>query len=423
IREEFRTGSGPSNAGGNSTPVTIYTWLERFNKQKPNSFEKATVPVDAENWISHMEKIFDVIGCEDTVKTRLAVYKFEAQGSISEDEDAMDKGVADRLKKINLDDADRDEGPPTGPNQGLKMKKTGKYIEPSKKSKTTRTSKGTTKSKAKYTSKSAQAEEIVFEAGDSQVPQDLREGMGNTDEPPDVKVDQKNWFKKLERPPTLDPKWNECKTVDSKPTHKWLSNLNKEEKSSKTFDDLMSTPINFIAFAMNRLQISDLTEDILVGSAYTLLKGTCRSYVELEYKIEECYKALNDQLDWNNPKGDRYPFDLRKSLPLVQSRNHHIVPVDHFFNNDLTYFQGGSTGKTYTTSLTKTKATKVSKHDVYSTKRILAVINVKVYVWYGYGHLEEIEIQRSDQEWYKFMEGDFSRLHLNNVEEMLLLVV
>nr|GFD55925.1 zinc finger, CCHC-type, retrotransposon Gag domain protein [Tanacetum cinerariifolium] len=50
IREEIRTGSGSSNAGGNPPPVTILTWLECFNKQKPNSFEKATVPVDAENW-------------------------------------------------------------------------------------------------------------------------------------------------------------------------------------------------------------------------------------------------------------------------------------------------------------------------------------------------------------------------------------
>nr|GFC40319.1 zinc finger, CCHC-type, retrotransposon Gag domain protein [Tanacetum cinerariifolium] len=41
IREEFRTGSGSSNTGGNPPPVTIYTWLERFNKQKPHSFEKA----------------------------------------------------------------------------------------------------------------------------------------------------------------------------------------------------------------------------------------------------------------------------------------------------------------------------------------------------------------------------------------------
>nr|GFD50178.1 zinc finger, CCHC-type, retrotransposon Gag domain protein [Tanacetum cinerariifolium] len=54
----FHTRSESSNAGGNPPPVTIHTWLERFNEQKPQSFEKATVPVDAENWISHMEKIF-----------------------------------------------------------------------------------------------------------------------------------------------------------------------------------------------------------------------------------------------------------------------------------------------------------------------------------------------------------------------------
>nr|GFB25993.1 hypothetical protein [Tanacetum cinerariifolium] len=77
IHEEFCTSFGPSDSGRNPPPVTIHTWLERFNKQKPRSFEKATAPVDAENWISHMEKIFDVMGCEDAFKTRLAVYKFE----------------------------------------------------------------------------------------------------------------------------------------------------------------------------------------------------------------------------------------------------------------------------------------------------------------------------------------------------------
>ena len=75
VREEYRNGAGGS--GGNPPPVTIHTWLERFNKQKPLSFERAVAPVDAENWISHMEKIFDVMGCEDAFKTRLAVYKFE----------------------------------------------------------------------------------------------------------------------------------------------------------------------------------------------------------------------------------------------------------------------------------------------------------------------------------------------------------
>ncbi|GJT42359.1 uncharacterized mitochondrial protein-like protein [Tanacetum coccineum] len=57
VREEYRNGA--SGSGGNPPPVTIHTWLERFNKQKPRTFEKAVTPVDAENWISHMEKIFD----------------------------------------------------------------------------------------------------------------------------------------------------------------------------------------------------------------------------------------------------------------------------------------------------------------------------------------------------------------------------
>nr|GEW63971.1 zinc finger, CCHC-type, retrotransposon Gag domain protein [Tanacetum cinerariifolium] len=86
FREEFRTSSGPSDSGGNPPPVIIHTWLERFNKQKPRSFEKATAPVDAKNWISHMEKIFDVMGCEDAFKTRLAVYKFEAAGTEEEEQ-------------------------------------------------------------------------------------------------------------------------------------------------------------------------------------------------------------------------------------------------------------------------------------------------------------------------------------------------
>nr|GFD28071.1 hypothetical protein [Tanacetum cinerariifolium] len=33
IREEFCASSGPSDSGGNPPPVTIHTWLERFNKQ------------------------------------------------------------------------------------------------------------------------------------------------------------------------------------------------------------------------------------------------------------------------------------------------------------------------------------------------------------------------------------------------------
>ncbi|GKF85938.1 hypothetical protein Tco_0253765 [Tanacetum coccineum] len=62
-----------NDAGGSGDqPPTIHTWLERFRKQKPRSFSTATTPVDAENWIAHIEKIFEVLGCADEFKARLA---------------------------------------------------------------------------------------------------------------------------------------------------------------------------------------------------------------------------------------------------------------------------------------------------------------------------------------------------------------
>ncbi|GJU26360.1 hypothetical protein Tco_1164981 [Tanacetum coccineum] len=56
---------------------------------------------------------------------------------------------------------------------------------------------------------------------------------------------------------------------------------------------------------------------MLTGPAYGLIKGTCKSVVELEYHLEEVFKATNDQLDWHNPEGRLYPYDLSKPLPLI----------------------------------------------------------------------------------------------------------
>ncbi|GJW19307.1 hypothetical protein Tco_0026743 [Tanacetum coccineum] len=77
------------------------------------------------------------------------------------DEDAMDEGVADKLKKRKHDNADKDKGPSAGSDRGLKRQKTSKDTEPPKKAKSTETSKGTSKSQPKSTVKSAQADETV----------------------------------------------------------------------------------------------------------------------------------------------------------------------------------------------------------------------------------------------------------------------
>ncbi|GJR09257.1 reverse transcriptase domain-containing protein [Tanacetum coccineum] len=94
------------------------------------------------------------------------------------------------------------------------------------------------------------------------------------------------------------------------------------EKPSKTFDELMSTLIDFSAFIMNGLKIKNLTQETLSGLAFRLPKGTRSNYAELEYDFEQCYKDLLEKLDWENPEGGNYPFDLTKPLPLVMSRNH-----------------------------------------------------------------------------------------------------
>ncbi|GJV79555.1 hypothetical protein Tco_1515425 [Tanacetum coccineum] len=61
--------------------------------------------------------------------------------------------------------------------------------------------------------------------------------------------------------------------------------------------------------------------------------------------------------------------------------------------------------------------------DVYSSLKILIVVSVKVNKLHGYGYLEEIMVRRADRQLYKFKEGNFVNLHLNDIEDMLLLIV
>ncbi|GKC55615.1 hypothetical protein Tco_1083213 [Tanacetum coccineum] len=95
----------------------------------------------------------------------------------------------------------------------------------------------------------------------------------DTSKPKTAKTPNPEWFKQPPRPLTLDSEWNKCQ-VD-------LVNLNN--------------------------------------------LGTCTSSIKLEYNFQECFNALTNKLNWNNPEGDQY---LKSSDPE----------------------------KTYTTSITKIKA-------------------------------------------------------------------
>nr|GEZ37850.1 hypothetical protein [Tanacetum cinerariifolium] len=215
----------------------------------------------------------------------------------------------------------------------------------------------------------------------------------------------------------------------------WISELAKQADSCSSFNKLLDTPIDFSNFIMNRLCVDTLTPELLAGPTYELMRGSRTSLTELEYHLEEVYKATTDQLDWANPEGQQYPHNLLQPLPLIpNNRGRRVIPFAHFINNDLEYLRGGGSSKKYTTSVIKTKAAyyryikwiedlerqqfygfavnRESAIDVYSKRRIFAVTDLKIVEWHNYKHLDWISIRRDDDKIYKFKEGDFKRLRL-----------
>nr|GEU64023.1 hypothetical protein [Tanacetum cinerariifolium] len=151
--------------------------------------------------------------------------------------------------------------------------------------------------------------------------------------------------------------WNKTLPATHESIQPCIRELAKQTDSRSSFNELMDTLVDFSAFLMNRLKVDTLTHKLLVGPTYELMKGSCKSLVELEFFLDEVYKATTDQLDLSNPKGQQYPHNLLKPLPLIpNSQGRRVISFNHFINNDLEYLRGGASSRMYTTSVTKTKA-------------------------------------------------------------------
>ncbi|GJT70826.1 hypothetical protein Tco_1030112 [Tanacetum coccineum] len=64
-----------------------------------------------------------------------------------------------------------------------------------------------------------------------------------------------------------------------------------------------------------------------------------------------------------------------------------------------------------------------SARDVYSKRRIIDVIMLEIVEWHNYKHLDWITVRRDDEKLHKFKEGDFKRLYIQDIKDMLLLLV
>nr|GEX04884.1 hypothetical protein [Tanacetum cinerariifolium] len=229
-----------------------------------------------------------------------------------------------------------------------------------------------TKSQQASASESAIVEEPMQTTFQMEEPSHPEFDTGAEDQPIVQSSQHPKWFSQQPKPPTPDRDWNKTLSDTHGSIQPWIMD----------------------------------TLELIAGPTYELLKGSCKSPVELEYHLKEVYKATTDQLDRVNPEGQQYPHNLLKPLPLIpNNRGRRVIPFGHFINNDLEYLRGESA------------------RDVYSKRRIIAVTELKIVEWHNYKHLNWITMRRDDDKLYKFKEYDFKRLSIQDIEDMLLLLV
>nr|GEY21050.1 hypothetical protein [Tanacetum cinerariifolium] len=189
------------------------------------------------------------------------------------------------MLKRRRDDEDKEEEPSTGLDWGSKRRRAGKEPESTsapkeKPSKTSGKSTEGSKSHQKTASESPPAEEPMQTTQDLEDPSHQEFETGAADN-------------QLVAEASQHP---EC-------------DLAKQDDSHTSFNELMDTPVDFSVFLMNRLKVDTLTPKLLAGSTYELMKGSCKSLVELEFFLEE------------------------------------VIPFDHFINNDLEYLCAGASSR------------------------------------------------------------------------------
>nr|GEZ14252.1 hypothetical protein [Tanacetum cinerariifolium] len=188
------------------------------------------------------------------------------------------------LKRRRDDDADKDEEPSDGPDRGSKRRREGKDPE--------------------------SAKTVTLKR--------RRDDDADKDEEPSAGPDRGSKRRREGKEPESASAPMETATRSAGSIQPWISELAKQSDSRSSFNELMDTPLDFFNFLINR---HTLTIELLGGPTYERMKGSCKSLVELEYHLEEVFKATTDQLDRVNPEG-----------------------------------QQGASSRKYTTSITKTKA-------------------------------------------------------------------
>nr|GFA09133.1 hypothetical protein [Tanacetum cinerariifolium] len=377
------------------------------------------------------------------------------------DKTILDTYGESAILKRRREDDDH-EGPSAGSDRGSKRRREGGEHA----SASTPSEPATGKEPVQTTCQMEEPSHPVFETG--------------AEDPPIVQTSQHpEWFSQPRKPPTPDRDWNKSLPAAQGNAQSWISALAKQTDARSSFNELFDTPIDFSNFIMNRLgpwrSFAAVINKCLTGksSGFDSLSGTQESKEKQADARSSFNELLDTPLDFSNFIMNQLGVDTLtpellagQTYELMRGSCRRVIPFAHFINNDLKYLRGGTSSRKYTTSVTKTKAAdyghikwiedlvprtmwiqeplNYDKHtlwgvshwgrkrqqfygfavnresalDVYSKRRIIAVTDLKIVKWNNYKHLDWISVRRDDDKIYKFKEGDFKRLHLQDIEDI-----
>nr|GEX21652.1 hypothetical protein [Tanacetum cinerariifolium] len=352
------------------------------------------------NHLSHEAKTSHVVAANlfelelkkiliDKMESNKLIYRSDQQKTLYKaliDAYETDKVILETYRDIvtfkqRRDDEDEYEEPFAGSNRRSKRRRARKEPElksapKEKTSKSTGSSKEGSKSKTRSTDKSAQAEEEVHTG------KDLEELAHQEFE--------------TARPPTPDRDWNKTFPAIHGLIQPWISTLAQKEDPRESFNKLIDTSLDFLVFVLNQLNVDTLTLALLAGLTFELVKGSCKSLTKAaDYGHIKWIEDLVTSTIW--------------SLVLIVYDKHALWGIS-YWGQKRQQFYGYAINKE-------------SVRDVYSRNRIIAIKKLTIVEWHNYKHLEWITVRRDDDKLYTFKEGDYNRLRLQDIEDMMILLV
>ncbi|GJY41150.1 hypothetical protein Tco_0428420 [Tanacetum coccineum] len=315
---------------------------------------------------------------QESKKSPKEIIRIKREQALIEDENAMEKEVADKVKdhkrKHDSDDDedDDDEGPPAGSNQGKSTKRrrhdsgaSGSAQPPSKDSEQSTKNKLDSDASAAqqppaHTSSEPQSEQSSDDIQIQNEEQDSDSDDNDNAHVPKVQSTT-SWFRPIpeeDRPATPEPEWTIPSNDYPEPENNWANVYAttyqdpEENKLQRKTGDIGS----FIKWFCKRTGKKKLCKADLEGPTFNLVKSFHKNSVSLQFQMDECYKLLTDKVDLVNPEGHQILRNVYEPLPLGGPPGQVSIQPQFFFNKDLEYLLSGDKERKTALSISKLKA-------------------------------------------------------------------